>query len=76
MVEIFGVKVAWETLAWAAAFLASEIIGASRLKENSVASVVKTFVDRMRPFRREDEKVAEIVKRIDELTEELKSIGK
>lgn len=76
MIEIFGVSLAWETLAWAGAFVASEVIGASRLKENSVAAVIKTFIDRMRPFRKEDEKVDEIVKRIDELTEELKSIGK
>ena len=76
MIEILGITVAWETLAWVAAFAASEVIGTSRLKENSVAAVAKSLIDRMRPMRREDEKVAEIRRRIDELVDELKGIGK
>jgi len=76
MIEIFGITLAWETLAWVAAFAASEVIGTSSLKENSVAAVAKSLIDRMRPMRREDEKVAAIRARIEELTEELKTIGK
>ena len=76
MIEIFGVVVAWETLVWVAAFAASEVIGSSSLKENSVAAVAKSLIDRMKPHRREDEKVAEIKARIEELAEELKTIGK
>ena len=76
MIEILGITVAWETLAWVAAFAASEVIGTSRLKENSVAAVAKSLIDRLKPHRREDEKVAEIRRRIDELVDEVKGIGK
>ena len=76
MIEIFGITLAWETIAWVAAFAASEVIGTSSLKENSVAAVAKSLIDRMRPIRREDEKVTAIRARIEELTEELKTIGK
>ena len=76
MIEILGVTVAWETIAWVVAFAASEVIGTSSLKENSVAAVAKSLIDRLKPTRKEDEKVSAIRKRIEELGEELKSIGK
>ena len=62
MIEIAGITIAYETLAWIAAFIASEVIGASKLKENSVAQLAKGLIDRARPVRREDEKVAEVKK--------------
>ena len=76
MIEILGVTVAWETLAWVGAFVASEVIGASSLKENGVASLVKSLVDQLKPHRTEDEKVAAIKKRLEEVAEELKGLGK
>lgn len=76
MIEFLGISLAWETIAWVAAFAASEIIGTSKLKENSVAAVAKSLIDRMRPMRREDEKVARIKASIEALNEELKTIGK
>ena len=75
MIEIFGVSLAYETLAWVAAFVASEVIGASKLKENGVASLVKTFIDRAAPARKEDEKVAEIKKAAELLRETLRRVG-
>ncbi len=75
MIEIFGVSLAYETLAWVAAFVASEVIGASKLKEHGVASLVKTFIDRAAPARKEDEKVAEIKKAAELLRETLRRVG-
>ena len=75
MIEIFGVSLAYETIAWVAAFVASEVIGASKLKENGVASLVKTFIDRAAPTRKEDEKVAEVKKAAELLRETLRQIG-
>lgn len=75
MIEILGVKLTYDTIAWIAAFVASEVIGSSKLKENSVASLAKTMIDRMKPSRKEDEKVAEVRKATDLLRETLRRLG-
>lgn len=74
MIEIAGVTIAYETLGWIVAFVASEVIGASALKENSVAQLVKGFIDRARPVRKEDEKVAEVRKAVELLQETLRRL--
>ena len=74
MIEIAGVTIAYETLGWIVAFVASEVIGASALKENSVAQLVKGFIDRARPVRKEDEKVAEVRKAVELLRETLRRL--
>lgn len=75
MIEIFGVSLAYETIAWIVAFIASEVIGASDLKENGVAALAKGMIDKMKPARREDEKVAEIRKAAELLRETLRRVG-
>ena len=76
MIEIFGITLAWETIGFVAAFVASEVIGGSKLKENSVAALAKSLIDTLRPARKEDEKVDAIRRRIEEVAAELKSLGK
>ena len=76
MIEILGISIAWETIGFVAAFVASEVIGTSKLKENSVAALVKGLIDNLKPMRKEDEKVAAIRRRIDEVAKELKTLGK
>ena len=73
--EILGIQLAWETVGFIAAFATSEIIGHSPLKENSVAQVIKTLIDNMKPMRKEDEKVAEVRKAVLILEETLKRLG-
>ena len=75
MIEIFGVSLAYETLAWILAFVASEVIGSSDLKENGVAALAKGMIDKMGPSRKEDEKVAEIRKAAELLRETLRRVG-
>jgi hypothetical protein len=75
MIEVLGVKLTWEALGFLAAFVASEVIGSSKLRENSVAQLVKTLIDNLKPIRKEDEKVAEIKAKIEELAAELKQLG-
>ena len=75
MIEIAGITIAYETLAWVAAFVASEVIGVSKLRENSIAQIVKGFIDRARPIRKEDEKVTEVRKAAQLLAETLRRIG-
>ena len=76
MIEIFGVSLAYETILWVAAFVASEVIGTSKLKENSVAALIKSLIDTLRPARKEDEKVDAIKAKLEAITRELKSLGK
>ena len=75
MIEIFGVKITIEALGFMAAFIASEVIGSSKLKENSVAALAKSLIDTLKPSRKEDEKVAEIRKAAELLRETLRSVG-
>ena len=75
MIEIFGITLAWETIGFVSAFVASEVIGSSKLKENSVAHLIKSLIDTLKPARKEDEKVAALRSRVEELVEELKGLG-
>lgn len=75
MIEILGVKLSLEAIGFLAAFVASEVIGSSKLKENSVAQLAKSLIDSLKPSRKEDEKVAELRSRVEDLLEELKGLG-
>ena len=75
MIEILGVKLSLETIGFLAAFVASEVIGSSKLKENSVAQLIKSLIDTLKPARKEDEKIAELRSRVELLLEELKGLG-
>ena len=76
MIEILGITVAWETVGFVAAFIASEVIGSSNLKENSVAALAKNLIDSMKPMRKEDEKVSELKKATDMLAQALRTLEK
>ena len=75
MIEILGVKLSYEALAFLAAFVASEVIGMSKLRENSVAQMVKGLIDSFRPSRSEDEKVTSIKEALDEIRQKLRELG-
>lgn len=75
MVEILGVKLSMEALGFLAAFIASEVIGSSKLKENSIAQMIKTLIDNLKPMRKEDEKVSEVRKAAELLRQTLRRIG-
>lgn len=76
MIEILGVKLSYEACAFVFAFVASEVIGESKLKENSIAALAKSLIDTLKPARKEDEKVEAIKAKLEELTAELKNLGK
>lgn len=57
MITILGLKLSYETIAFFALFLASEAIGNSKLKENSVVQLFLTLINLLRPGRSEDEKL-------------------
>jgi hypothetical protein len=60
MITILGIKVSYEALAFFALFIGSEIIGASKLKENSIIQILLRGVDAVKPHRTEDDKIQRI----------------
>ena len=60
MLTIFGIKVSYEALAFFVLFIGSEVIGNSKLKENSVVQVVLRVVEALKPHRTEDDKIQKI----------------
>jgi hypothetical protein len=60
MITIFGLKLTYEAAAFFALFLASELIGISKFKSNSVVQVFLKVVDLLRPLRSEDDKIKRI----------------
>ena len=75
MIEILGITLTYEALVFIGAFAASEVIGASKLKENSVAQLVKSFIDSLRGTRKEDEKVTEVREAAENLINTVKKLG-
>lgn len=75
MIEILGVKITYEALGFIAAFAASEVIGVSKLKENSLAQLAVSLITTLKPVRREDEKVAAVKQAAAALAESLKKLG-
>lgn len=60
MLTILGVKFSYETLGFFALFIASEVVGISKLKENSIGQLILTAARFFAPLRKEDERVEKI----------------
>ena len=60
MITLLGIKVSYETLAFLALFLGSEIVGASKLKENSIIQIILRGIEAIKPHRTEDDKIQKI----------------
>lgn len=74
MIEILGVKVAIETLVFFGVFVASEVVGASKLKENGVVQLLLSVVAGIKPVRKEDEKVRLLKEKVLGIYEELRNL--
>jgi len=62
MLTILGIKVTYETLIFLGLFLGSELIGASKLKDNSVVQLILSGINALKPLRREDDQIDKIKK--------------
>jgi len=60
MLTILGLKVSWETLLFFALFLGSEVIGNSKLKENSIVQLILTGINALKPYRKEDDQIKQL----------------
>ena len=60
MLTILGVKVTYETLAFFALFIGSEVLGASKLKSNGIVQLLLSGINAMKPLRKEDDQIQRI----------------
>lgn len=60
MLTILGLKVSWETILFFALFLGSEVIGNSKLKQNSIVQLILTGVNALKPYRKEDDQIQKL----------------
>jgi hypothetical protein len=60
MLTLFGLKVSYETLAFFVLFIGSEVVGSSKLKENSIVQLLLNAINSLKPFRTEDDKIQKI----------------
>ena len=60
MLTIFGLKVSYEALVFFGLFIGSEIIGSSKLRENSIVQVILRVIEALKPHRTEDDKIQKI----------------
>ncbi len=60
MLTILGLKVSWETILFFALFIGSEVVGNSKLKENSLVQIILAGVNALKPLRSEDEKIKQL----------------
>lgn len=60
MITILGIKVSYEALAFFALFIGSEIVGASKLRENSIVQLILTGINTLKPLRKEDNQIQRI----------------
>ena len=60
MLTLLGIKVSYETIVFFALFLGSEVIGASKLKSNSVVQLILGGIAALKPLRKEDDKLNQV----------------
>lgn len=60
MITLLGVKVTYETLAFFALFIGSEVIGASKLKSNGIVQLLLSGINALKPLRKEDDQIQRI----------------
>lgn len=60
MLTFLGIKVTYETLVFMGLFLASEVIGASKLKDNGIVQLILGGINALKPLRKEDDQIQRI----------------
>jgi len=60
MLTILGLKVSWETILFFALFIGSEVVGNSKLKQNSIVQLLLTGINALKPYRKEDDQIQKL----------------
>ena len=62
MLTILGAKVSVEALGFFVLFIASEVIGNSKFKSNSLVQLLASLVNSLKPLRKEDDQIDQVKK--------------
>lgn len=60
MITILGIKMSYEALIFFGLFIGSELIGASKLRENGIVQLILSGINALKPLRKEDDKIQRI----------------
>jgi hypothetical protein len=60
MITFFGLKLSYEAAIFFGLFIASELVGLSKYRSNSIVQVFIKVVDMLKPLRTEDDKLRRI----------------
>ena len=60
MITLFGLKLSYEAALFFGLFIASELVGVSKYRSNSLVQVFLKVVDLLKPLRGEDDKLRRI----------------
>jgi len=60
MITIFGLKLSYEAAIFFGLFIASEVIGVSKYRSNSLVQVFLKVINLLKPLRSEDDKLRRI----------------
>lgn len=60
MITIFGLKLSYEAAIFFGLFIASEVIGLSKYRSNSLVQVFLKVINLLKPLRTEDDKLRRI----------------
>ena len=60
MITLFGLKLSYEAAIFFGLFIASELVGLSKYRSNSIVQVFIKVVDMLKPLRTEDDKLRRI----------------
>ena len=60
MITLFGLKLSYEAAIFFGLFIASELVGLSKYRSNSLVQVFLKVVDLLKPLRGEDDKLRRI----------------
>ena len=60
MITLFGLKVSYEAALFFGLFIASELVGLSKYRSNSIVQVFLKAVELLKPLRTEDDKLRRI----------------
>ncbi|QGT54358.1 hypothetical protein b3_0114 [Synechococcus phage B3] len=68
MIEILGVKLTYDALAFLVLFAASELLPFLPIKGNGLVDIILRLAHLTKPLRTEDEQIAELSAKVKELT--------
>lgn len=60
MITIFGLKLSYEAAIFFGLFIASEVIGVSKYRSNSLVQIFLKVIQLLKPLRSEDDKLRRI----------------